>query len=120
MGERVRRSAYLLLLVILAACGSHDQQGSANAVTRAVYENDLSGVTSYFDDALKAQVSRASLGLLSDKMHALGDYEGLSLLATDPAKHEYTYKASFTKGAMNVVVRVDGDGKLAAYRVFPV
>lgn len=106
---------------MLAACGggAHDPQGSANAVTRAIYNDDQSTASSYFDDALRPHVTRASVGLISDKMHALGNYNGLSLLATDTSKHEYTYRASFSKGTMNVVVRLDADGKLAAYRVFP-
>ena len=56
--------------------------------------------------------------MLSDKMHALGKYERLSLLGMDTSTHVYTYRASFAKGTMNVVVRLDPDGKLAAYRVF--
>ena len=68
---------------------------------------------------MQARVSRAEVGALSDKMHALGSYKGLTLLSTDPAKSEFTYRADFEKGSMNVVVRVDQDGKLAAYRVFP-
>ncbi len=109
----------LVILAAVAACGRNDPQSTANAVTRAVFENDQAAVTAYFDDALRPQVTRASVGVLSDKMHALGSYNGLTLLATDTSNHEYTYRANFSKGTMNVVVRVDRDGRLAAYRVFP-
>jgi hypothetical protein len=51
-------------------------------------------------------------------MHGLGEYKGLTYVSGDPAKNEFTYRADFDKGSMNVVVRVDNDGKLAAYRVF--
>jgi hypothetical protein len=115
----VKRTLALVLLIAFAACGRNDPQSTANAVTRAVFENNQGAVTSYFDDALRPQVTRASVGVLSDKMHALGSYNGLTILATDPNKHEYTYRANFSKGTMNVVVRVDTDGRLAAYRVFP-
>lgn len=108
-----------LLASALAACASHDPQSTANGVTRAVYNDDLSAVTPYFDDALRPQVSRAGVGVISDKMHALGSYSGLTLLGKDSAKNEYTYRASFSKGTMNVIVRLDDDGRLAAYRVFP-
>ncbi|MGA7747226.1 MAG: hypothetical protein WCA52_09500 [Candidatus Aquilonibacter sp.] len=115
----MKRLAVLCMLGALSACGGGDPQSAANGVTRAVYDDNLASVAPYFDDATRAKVSRASVGVLSDKMHALGSYTGLTLLGADNAKHEYTYRASFSKGALNLVVRVDGDGRLAAYRVFP-
>lgn len=115
----MRRAFALLLLAILAACTSNDPQSAVNGVTRGVLDDNLGAVTPYFDDALRPQVSRAGVGVLSDKMHALGAYNGLTLLASDTMKREYTYRANFAKGTMNVVVRVDPDGRLAAYRVFP-
>jgi 6-phosphogluconolactonase (cycloisomerase 2 family) len=63
-------------------------------------------------------VTRSEVGILSDQMHKYGDYKGLTYVSTDPAKNEYTYRANFTKGSMNVVVKLDADGKVAAYRVF--
>jgi hypothetical protein len=79
----------------------------------------MTGVTPSFDTALQSQVSRAEVGALSDKMHALGDYKGLSFVSSDPTKSEYTYRADFANGTMSVVIRLDPDGKLAAYRIFP-
>lgn len=111
-----------MLVLPLTACGGGGTgaaQSTADAVTKAAYANDYNGVTSSFDDALKAQVTRASVGVISDKMHALGDYNGLTTLATDAAKNEYTFKATFSKGTMNVVERLDSNGKVAAYRVIP-
>ncbi len=105
--------------IALTACAGHDPQSTASDVTRAVYNNDLTAVTARVDRALLPQVSRASVGTISDKMHALGSYNGLTPIASDPVKNEYTYRASFAKGSMNVVIRLDSDGKLAAYRVFP-
>lgn len=103
----------------LAACAAHDPQAAANGVTRGIYDDSPAAVMPYFDDALRPQISRAGIGMISDKMHALGAYNGLTLLGSDGAKHEYSYRAAFSKGTMTVVVRVDGDGRLAAYRVFP-
>ena len=115
----MKRALALLFIGSLAACAGNDPQSTANNVTRAVYDNDVSAVQPYFDDALRPQVSRASVGVTSDKMHAMGTYNGLTLLARDTTKNEYTYRANFSKGTMNVVVRIDPDGRLAAYRVFP-
>lgn len=110
------------LSLLLAACGGNANgaaQGTANAITQAAYNNDLQGVTSSFDDALKPHVTHASVGAIADKMHALGNYQGLTFVAIDPTKNEYTFRAQFSKGAMNVVERLDADGKVAAYRVIP-
>jgi hypothetical protein len=115
----MKRLLAIAAVTSLAACASHDPQASANSVTRAVYDDSPTAVTPYFDDALRPQVSRAGIGMISDKMHALGTYNGLTLLGSDAANHEYSYRAAFSKGTMTVVVRVDGDGRLAAYRVFP-
>jgi hypothetical protein len=108
--------------VALAACaggagGTGQAQNSADTTTKAVYADDVDGVTQNFDDSLKTQVTRSQVGILSDKMHSLGDYQGLTYVGSDPVKNEYTYRANFTKGAMNVVLKLDPDGKIAAYRV---
>lgn len=110
------------LALVLAACGGGNSSGaaqsSADTTTKAVYNDDLNGVTQNFDDNLKTQVTRSEVGILSDQMHKLGEYQGLTYVSNDPNKNEYTYRAGFTKGTMNVVVRLDPDGKLSAYRVF--
>jgi hypothetical protein len=115
----VIRRLPLLLLAAVSACASNDPQSTTNGVTRAVYDDNVAAVQPYFDDTLRPQISRAGVGVLSDKMHAMGTYSGLTLLGSDTMKREYTYRANFSKGTMNVVVRVDPDGRLAAYRVFP-
>ena len=107
----------LSLSLLLAACGgSAGVQGAADNTTKAVYDDDMDGVTQNFDDALKAQVTRSEVGLMSDQMHQLGDYEGLTFVSSDPNKSEYTYRATFTKGSRPVIVRLDTDGRFSAYR----
>jgi hypothetical protein len=105
----------------LAACGGGGGTGQAQSLadttTKAVYNDDLSGVTAHFDDQLKGQVTRTQVGILSDQMHKQGDYRGLSFLSNDPNKNEYTYRANFSNGSMNVVLRLDENGEIAAYRV---
>ncbi len=70
------------------------------------------------DPALVNQVTRGEVGTLSDKMHRLGDYKGLTFVSSDPNKSEFTYRADFANGSSNVVLRLDSNGKLSAYRVF--
>ncbi len=105
----------------LAACagggGSGQAQSLADTTTKAAYNDDPGGVTAHFDDQLRSQVTRAEVGILSDQMHKQGDYQGLSFTNSDPNKNEYTYRANFSRGSMNVVVRLDQNGEIAAYRV---
>jgi hypothetical protein len=64
-------------------------------------------------------VTRASLGQLSDRMHALGAYHGLKQTAADPDKGRYDYEATFDNGTLLVELRVDPDQKIGAYRIVP-
>ena len=118
----IRYGIALLGLIALAGCNNGPAgaaQQSADSVTKAVYANDMTAVDTSFDSALQTQINRAQVGALSDKMHALGNYKGLTFVSSDATKQEYTYRADFDNGVMNIVVRTDADGKLAAYRVFP-
>jgi len=114
----------LATVVALCACAASNGAGSAATalatVTKAIYADDAPGVSAAFDDGVRSEISRAEVGLLSDKMHALGTYQGATLLGSDPQKSEFTYRVDFERGAMNVAIRIAADGKLAAYRAFPV
>ena len=108
---------------MLAACGGGGSGGGqaqsiADSATKAAYNDDSNALTQNFDDTLKTQVTRAQVGTLSDQMHELGDYKGLTFVSSDPSKNEYTYRADFTNGNANVVIRLDADGKASAYHVF--
>jgi hypothetical protein len=113
----------LLAALSLPACGGGGNgnnsgvQANADSTTKAAYNDDYDGVTQNFDGNLKQQVTRAEVGILSDRMHRAGQYQGLTFVSSDPNKNEYTYRAGFSNGTMNVVVRLDPDGKMAAYRV---
>jgi len=112
-----------MLPATLAACSSSASSGpqaTADSITKAVYANDADSASANFDDTLKQQVTRASVGVLSDQLHRFGDYKGLTYLSADPAKNEFDYRADFANGSVNVVLRLDSDGKASAYRVFPV
>jgi len=115
----MKRLLAIAAVSALAACAAHDPQASVNGVTRAVYDDNRAAAVRYFDNALRPQVSRAGIGMISDKMHALGAYNGLTLVGSDGTMHEYRYRAGFSKGTVTIVVRIDSAGRLAAYRVFP-
>ncbi|MDP9025638.1 MAG: hypothetical protein M3N13_09730, partial [Candidatus Eremiobacteraeota bacterium] len=83
--------AALFFITAIAGCsnrGSGDAtvgsaQSNADAITKAAYNDDYAGVSANFDATIKRQVGRAEVGIMSDKMHKLGDYKGLTLLSND-------------------------------------
>lgn len=118
------RLAHLGAALALASAGlgcarAADPQRIADDTTRAVYDGDLDRTTQRFDDALKAQVTRASVGQLSDRMHALGEYQGLKPMESAPEEGRYDFAATFARGSMLVEMRLDPDRKIGAYRVVP-
>src|ERR1700687_4305863 len=110
------------LAAALVACGqmrSGNPQDVATKVTQALYNNDLGGVTQNFDDTLKAKATRIQVAAISDKMHTLGDFKGLSETKRDEDTRRYWYDAKFSNGDMTVEMRLHSDGSIAAYRVVP-
>jgi hypothetical protein len=91
----------------------------ADETTRGVYDADYARTTEHFDAALKLQVTRATIGQLSDQMHALGAYHGLKQASSDPDKGRYDYEAAFDKGTMLVELRLDPTQRIGAYRIAP-
>ena len=114
-------TAAVALAIAASGCAAHhdDPLVLADSTTRAVYDADYAKTTEHFDDALKGQVTRATIGQLSDQMHQLGTYQGLKPTTTDADKGRYDYEASFDKGTMLVQLRIDPTGKIGAYRVAP-
>jgi hypothetical protein len=101
----------------LTACGSKEIR-MADATTRAVYDNDIDGVTHNFTPDLAKQVNRAELGALSDVMHGHGDYKGLTETGSEP-DGAFDFRADFSNGSMLVKMKLDSDGRISGYRVIP-
>ncbi len=118
-----RLAAIVALVAGAVAWGCADRMSKehrlADSVTQAVYADDAPKVVENFDAQLQKQVKRADVGTISDKMHALGDYQGLTPTTADPQNRRYAYQANFSNGTMVVEMRLDPDGKIAAYRVMP-
>jgi hypothetical protein len=115
-------AAAATLAVAIAACGSGGNgaaQSTADTITKAVIANDVATVQSNLDDGIRPTVTKTSVAALSDAMQKLGEYKGLTLLSSDATKNEYTYRADFASGTMNVVVKLDPDGKAGAYKAIP-
>lgn len=122
----MRANALTLAAAALAlaagGCAQHQPdapQVLADETTRGVYDADFARTTEHFDAALKLQVTRSTIGQLSDQMHQLGTYRGLKVASSDPDRGRYDYEATFDKGTMLVQLKLDPTQKIGAYRVVP-
>jgi hypothetical protein len=108
-----------LFAFALAACSGDatSPQKVTNDVTAAVYNDDLNTMQSHFDAALQKQVTIDGVATLSQKLHTFGAYKGLTQTAADATGGRYDYNAAFDKATMAVHIRVDSDGRIAAYRI---
>lgn len=107
----------------LAGCASASADTPidvADQVTKAVYSDDINGTVAHFDDGLRSQVKTTDVDQLSRVMHDMGSLKKLSTVNADNLNRRYDYQASFDRGAMLVQLRLDPDGRVAAYRVTPV
>jgi len=111
----------IVLAIAVSACGQHgnDPQSLADATTRGVYNVDYDATVAHFDDALKNDVTRGSIQEVSNEMHALGNYQSLKPVSSDPDKGRYNYQATFDKGTLLIEMRLDPDQKIGAYHVVP-
>ncbi|TAM74804.1 hypothetical protein EPN44_10395 [bacterium] len=110
----------MLVLALVAGCSrANAPKNLADTVTKAVYSNDISHVAERFNALIRPQLTRSSVGALSDKMHAQGDYQGLEQVQTGGTGGVYGYAAKFSHGSMLVCMKLDQDGKIAGYRVEP-
>jgi hypothetical protein len=118
-GTVLARAAIALAVAASGCAHQATPQELADATTRAVYDADYARTVDHFDDALKTQVTRSSVGQLSDRLHALGAYRGLKPAGADASRNRYDFEAAFDKGTMLVQIRLDPDGRLVAYRIAP-
>lgn len=113
-------SAAAALAFAVCACGggaATSPEKVTNATTQAVFDDDLNAIQTHFDSALQKQVTLDGVNTLSQKLHAFGAYKGLTQTAADEKGGRYDYNASFDNATMAVHVRVDQDGRIAAYRI---
>ena len=104
----------------LCACGGGagtSPEKVTNETTQAVYNDDLNAMQAHFDGPLQKQVTIDGVNTLSQKLHAFGAYKGLTQTAADATGGRYDYNAAFDNATMAVHVRVDQDGRIAAYRI---
>jgi hypothetical protein len=103
----------------LIACGgrSDSPKALADATTKAVYDDDVNAMQARFDDDLRKQVTIDQIATISSKLHSLGAYKGLEQTTLDTSKGRYDFDAHFDQTTIPVHLRLDPDGRIAAYRL---
>lgn len=112
----------VLPALALAACaGENHYEQLADQVTKAIVANDMRPVEKDFNALARPQLeNRAKVGQLSDELNALGSFKRTrELQVGNEAADVHTLNAEFSKGNWQIQMRIDADGKIAAFRIHP-
>jgi hypothetical protein len=116
----VRRLAVLAALAGLTGCfGENHYERTADDVTKAIVANDMRPVESDFNAIVRPKLlNRAYVGALSDQLNALGPLKRIhETTVRDAPAGEHTFDAVFEKSTWKEVVKIDSEGKIAAFYV---
>jgi hypothetical protein len=70
-----------------------------------------------FGPSLQKQVTIDAVAALATRLHAFGAYKGLTQTSADAGAGRYDYTAAFDDTTLAVHVRLDQNGRIAAYRI---
>ena len=106
----------------LAGCfGPNHNEQLADQVTKAIVQNDMRPVEKDFNAIVRPKLlNRARVGELSDELNALGSFKGVKETTEKGAPEgDHTFNAEFQKATWVEQMRIDSDGKIAAFYVHP-
>jgi hypothetical protein len=111
-------AAIVQVAAVLAACSPvHREEHLADAVTRAVIADDMSGVARYFDAAARTTITRIRVAELSDELTAQGAYEGLREDRSWCKPGFLCFDVRFAKRPYREIMKLDSDGKIAYWYI---
>ncbi len=119
--KRSRPFLAALVLALAACAGENHYEQLADQVTRAIVANDMRPVEKDFNALARPQLeNRARVGQLSDELNGLGSFKRTrELKVGNEAADVHTLNAEFAKGNWQIQMRIDADGKIAAFRIHP-
>lgn len=112
--------AVAVALLALASCApaTTGPEDIADRTIRSIYAGDVAQAQNAFDPAIRHDVTANSVRRLSSVMHAFGDYEYVTQVAS-LSNGRYDLEAQFAVGSMLVQMRLDDAGKIAALHLVP-
>jgi hypothetical protein len=110
--------AAVLLVIIVLSFTAHRPNSNEKLVaqvTEAVQRNDMAPVAKDFNAVTRDQLTRASVGRLSDQIAPLGKVKRVDETTPKdgPAKR-HTFVVHFDKADWNAVMVLDSEGKIIA------
>lgn len=113
----------VLVVVIVFSLAAHRQNANEKLVGRiveSVQRNDMSPVAKDFNAVTREQLTRGSVGRLSDQIAPLGKVKRVDETTPkdSPAKR-HTFVVHFEKGDWNAVMILDSDGKVTGFHLTP-
>ncbi|MBV8602178.1 MAG: hypothetical protein JO359_11495 [Candidatus Eremiobacteraeota bacterium] len=119
------RWALVALLVVIIVFSFFTHRPNAHeklfaSVTEAVQRNDMSPVAKDFNAIQREQLTRASVGRLSDQLVPLGKLKNVKeTTPKDAAPRHYTFDVQFEKATWKGFMILDEDGKITGFRLKP-
>ena len=115
--------AGVLLVVIVFSFCSHRENANeklVGRVTEAVQRNDMTPVAKDFNAIQREQLTRGSVGRLSDQIAPLGKVKSVKeTTPKDAAPRHHTFVVHFEKADWNAFMALDEDGKITSFYLRP-
>ena len=114
--------AVLLVVIAFSFCTHRENPNEklVRQVTEAVQRNDMSPVAKDFNAIQREQLTRGSVGRLSDQVAPLGKVKGVNeTTPKDAAPRHHTFVVHFEKADWNAYMALDEDGKITSFYLRP-
>jgi hypothetical protein len=113
----------VLVVVIVFSLFAHRTSPNEKLVGRvleSIQRNDMAPVAKDFNAVTRDQFTRASVGRNADLLAPLGALKNVKeTTPKDSPPRRHTFTAKFDKGALDVTMVLDSDGKITGFRFVP-
>jgi hypothetical protein len=114
----------VLVLVIIFSFAAHRENANEKLVGRiveSVQRNDMSPIAKEFNAVTREQLTRGSVGRLSDQIAPFGKVKRVEeTTPKDSPPRRHTFIVHFEKGDWNAIMILDSEGKVTGFHLTPV
>ena len=115
--------AIVLAVVIIFSFFSHRMNGHeklVGSIVESIQRNDMTPVAKDFNAIQREQLTRASVGRLSDQLAPLGKLKNIrETTPKEASPRHYTFDVQFEKATWIARMALDEDGKITAFYLRP-